>query len=160
MQQKYSYDGRSSVVSSSTRPIPLALTLLAERGGELARVHCPLDEQPHRLGAGTAVRHPLDVGAWVDADVCEDACDLNVVWGTQPGNSEALAAQVTDRPDALVADDLLAADVAPSDEDDGGAPIDLGNERCGVAEPEVRGARCKRLVILELVRRLLHVGDV
>jgi hypothetical protein len=75
------------------------------------------------------VRHPLDVRARVDADVGEDARDLDVVWAARPGNGDARAAQVADRPEVLVADDLLAADVAPGDEDKGVAPVDPGDER-------------------------------
>jgi len=105
------------------------------------------------------VRHPLDVRAWVDTEVGEDTRDLDVVWSAQPLDGDTLATEVADRLDTLVADDLLAADVAPGDEDEGVAPIDPGDQSCGVAESEVRGARGERLVVLD-GRRLLHIGDV
>ena len=106
------------------------------------------------------MRHPLDVRAWVDADVGKDARDLDVVWGARPGNGDAHAAEVADRLEALVADDLLAADVAPGDEDEGVTPIDPGDEGGGEAEAEVCGARRQRLIIVDGGRGRLHVGDV
>src|SRR5207244_8456313 len=109
-------------------PDALRAELLGERWCELARVHRALHEQPHRVGAGAAVRQPRNVRARVNAKVGEDARNLDVVWSARPSNGDALPAQVVERLDALVGNDLLAADVAPGDEDDGVTPIDPGDE--------------------------------
>jgi hypothetical protein len=143
MQQRYCDHGRSSALDTTTWPIFFARSSLGIGRKSHERVDLALGKQ--LLALAGRREDPLDVLPGIDTDVGDHHRCEEVVRAAQLGNGDLAAAQVTHGADTLAAEQFVAADVDPAQEQDRIAGIDLADHVGGVPHANVGLPRPNRL---------------
>ena len=83
-----------------------------------------------------------------------------MVRGAQGGHRDGFPFQVADRPHAIRPENLVAADMDPSQEDDRLSRIHLDDERCHEGDGEIKLAGGQRLIeVVHLDWDVLHLRE-
>src|SRR5215472_3070471 len=108
---------------------PLCLELLRLGGKAHEAVDFPLGEKLH--GFRRTASDPIDLRAGIETDVGHHAGEKDMLRRSELEHGDGLSLQVTDRTDALGAEQLEAAGVQPREDDDRVARFNPDDRRPG-----------------------------
>jgi hypothetical protein len=138
MQQKYSDQGRSRALLTTTCLIFRARSLL--RLGREAKKCVDLSRHKKLARFRRLAGDPMDVAVGVETDMRRHGGQEDVLVRAQARHADALAFQIRDAADALVAEQFKAADVDASQERDRIAGGGCYDQRCHKVRGEIDDA--------------------
>jgi hypothetical protein len=112
------------------------------------------------MASAGGMRDPGDVLAGVQSHIRGHAREEEVVRRAQGGYRNGFSFQVADRPHVVRPEDLVAADMDPSQEDDRLSRVHLDDERCHEGDGEIKLAGGQSLIeLVHLDLDVLHLSE-